>query len=121
MSDSIKTISLLGATGSIGTSTLDVIRQHPNKFKVISVAIHSNVEALLPILSEFNIQSVCIWDEKTAREFKAPSGVKVIQGMPGLLELVSDGNIEYVVNGLETPISSLFGDAIMEPGRAGKP
>ncbi len=96
----MKNIALLGATGSIGNASLKVFRQHPNKFRLVSIAAGKQWEKLLPIIEEFKVEKVCLWDEKSANELKKNTKVKVVSGMDGLLELVSDSNIDYVLNGL---------------------
>jgi 1-deoxy-D-xylulose-5-phosphate reductoisomerase len=93
-------ISLLGATGSIGTSTLDVVRQHADRFSIHSAAISSNWKALLPAIQEFDIKRVCVWDPASAKELQKNTSIEVLVGMEGLLELACDDQVEYVVNGL---------------------
>jgi 1-deoxy-D-xylulose-5-phosphate reductoisomerase len=56
----MRSVALLGATGSIGASTLDVIRQNPTEFRLIAVSAGSNISALLPILREFRPAYVAI-------------------------------------------------------------
>ncbi len=96
----MKNISLLGATGSIGNASLKVFRQHPNRFRLISIAAGKQWEKLLPIIEEFKVEKVCLWDEQAANELRKNTKVKVVTGMDVLLELVSDSNIDYVLNGL---------------------
>ncbi|MED5288470.1 MAG: 1-deoxy-D-xylulose-5-phosphate reductoisomerase, partial [SAR324 cluster bacterium] len=48
-----KNISILGATGSIGDSTLSVIRQHPDRFRIVSLTCHRSVEKLCELVHEF--------------------------------------------------------------------
>jgi 1-deoxy-D-xylulose-5-phosphate reductoisomerase len=49
----VKRISLLGSTGSIGTQTLDVVRKHPDRFRVVALAAGSNAELLAAQVDEF--------------------------------------------------------------------
>ena len=49
----MRTIAVLGATGSIGTQTLDIIRQHPDLFKAVCLAAHSSAEKLFDLVREF--------------------------------------------------------------------
>jgi 1-deoxy-D-xylulose-5-phosphate reductoisomerase len=49
----MKTIAVLGATGSIGASALDVIARHPDRFRVGVLAAHRNVEALAGLCAKF--------------------------------------------------------------------
>ncbi len=64
----MKTIVLLGATGSIGTNVLAVVRQFPNRFKVAGLAAGRNVEALAGQVLEFNPECISVQDEETAAE-----------------------------------------------------
>ena len=50
----VRRLCILGATGSIGVSTLDVVRRHPDKFKVVSLSAYSNVNVLLKQCIEFS-------------------------------------------------------------------
>lgn len=49
----MRTIAVLGATGSIGSQTLDIIRQHPNRFQAVCLAAHSSYEKLFDLVREF--------------------------------------------------------------------
>ena len=59
----MKQIAILGSTGSIGTQTLDVVRQHPNEFSVYALSAHRSVDLLIQQALEFNPAVVCIADE----------------------------------------------------------
>jgi 1-deoxy-D-xylulose-5-phosphate reductoisomerase len=97
----VKNIALLGATGSIGDSSLKVIRQHPDRFRLAGVAIGSKIDLLLPILREFNVPVAVVFDPAAAEKLAAQwKDGRVIAGMDGLLELVSSPTIDYVLNGL---------------------
>jgi 1-deoxy-D-xylulose-5-phosphate reductoisomerase len=95
-----KHIALLGATGSIGASALKVIRQHPDRFRLVSVAAGRRWEPLLPILEEFKVEKACLADPAAARELRKHTSAKVLEGMDGLLELCADDGADYVLNGL---------------------
>ncbi len=107
MSSKQKSLCLLGATGSIGVSTQDVVRQHRDKFSIHSMAIHSNWKGLLPALKEFGVKRVCVWEESAYKELKKEFQGEVLLGMEGLLELCCDSDISYVVNGLVGSIGCL--------------
>jgi 1-deoxy-D-xylulose-5-phosphate reductoisomerase len=96
----MRNIALLGATGSIGTSTLKVVRQHPGRFRLASLAAGKQWEKLLPIIREFKIPKVCLADADAARELRKHTTARVLEGMDGLLELVADADVDYVLNGL---------------------
>ncbi len=93
-------IALLGATGSIGMSALKVMRQHPDRFKLFGVAVGRQWDKLLPIIEEFQVQVACVWDSASAAELRKRTQAKVLEGMDGLLELVTLAEVDYVLNGL---------------------
>ena len=62
----MKTLCILGATGSIGQSTLDVVRRHPDKFSVHSVSANGNVDSMLAIIKEFLPKVVVMASEVAA-------------------------------------------------------
>jgi 1-deoxy-D-xylulose-5-phosphate reductoisomerase len=87
-----KRIVLLGATGSIGDSTLQVLRKHPDKLELVAVAGRSKCRELDAIAREFNVREVGIFDEAAANAAKAEglfAGRKVHVGPEGLVELAS--------------------------------
>ncbi|HKP98347.1 MAG TPA: 1-deoxy-D-xylulose-5-phosphate reductoisomerase [Fibrobacteria bacterium] len=95
-----KNIALLGATGSIGTAALKVIRQHPDRFRLVGAAAGRQWDKLLPIIDEFKVGKACLWDAAAAAELRKHTGAKVLEGMDGLLEMVSLKEVDYVLNGL---------------------
>ena len=92
MSEGIGKLVLLGATGSIGESTLEVLRQHRDRMQIVAVACNTNFEKLLAIAREFNVPHVAIYDENAFSKAKnspnLPSGTNLYTGMEGLLQLV---------------------------------
>jgi 1-deoxy-D-xylulose-5-phosphate reductoisomerase len=93
-------IALLGATGSIGTSALKVLRQHPARFTLAAVASGRQWDKILPIIEEFRVPVACMWDSAAAAELRKRTKAKVLEGMDGLLEMVSDAGVDFVLNGL---------------------
>ncbi len=81
-------------------AALKVFRQHPDRFKVVGVAAGRQWEKLLPIIQEFKVEVACLWDPQAASELRRRTGIKVLEGMDGLLELVSRADVDYVLNGL---------------------
>lgn len=83
----MKKIAILGSTGSIGTQTLDVVRNHQD-LQVSALAAGSNIELLEQQILEFHPELVSVWDEKKAKELKDKVkhlSVKVLSGMDGLI------------------------------------
>ena len=62
MAGPLKTIALLGATGSIGGSALDVVARHPDRFRIGALSAHSRVDALLSLCARFRPDSAVIAD-----------------------------------------------------------
>lgn len=83
----MKKIAILGSTGSIGTQTLDVVRNNQD-LQVSALAAGSNIELLEQQILEFHPEVVSVWDEKKAKELKDKVkhlSVKVLSGMDGLI------------------------------------
>lgn len=95
----MKTISLIGSTGSIGTQTLDVCRKH--NIKVKALAAKSNVKLLAEQAHEFSAEYVCIYDEDKYRELKilmSDTGAEIACGMDGLCKAAELDGIDLFVN-----------------------
>ncbi len=56
----MKKISILGSTGSIGKQTLDVVREHSDKFEIVAISANSNIELLLEQIVEFKPKYVTV-------------------------------------------------------------
>ncbi len=95
----MKNIAVLGASGSIGQNTLDVIRRYPDKFKVAALSVNSDISKLSAQVKEFKPLAVCVNDRDRALVLSKTikSGVKVFSGPEGLQELVRDKRIDQVV------------------------
>ena len=88
----MRKIILLGSTGSIGTQTLDVVRADKNELEVVGLAANSRVKEVEAQVREFKPKYVCMYEEAAAKELQeriADTGIKVLTGMDGLLEIVS--------------------------------
>ncbi|HHT97380.1 MAG TPA: 1-deoxy-D-xylulose-5-phosphate reductoisomerase [Clostridiales bacterium] len=84
-----KNIAILGSTGSIGTQTLEIIR-NKKQFKITALAAGKNIELLESQIREFNPDLVCVYNEDKAIELKyrvKDLDVKVLSGMDGLIEV----------------------------------
>ena len=64
----MKKIAILGSTGSIGTQTLDVVREHSDELQVVALAAGTNKERLKEQIKEFHPKLVSLSDEKKAQE-----------------------------------------------------
>ena len=85
----MKKIAILGSTGSIGTQTLDIVREQGD-IQVVAMAAGSNISLLEAQMREFRPSIVSVWDEKKAKELRTNTkdlGIKIVSGMEGLLEV----------------------------------
>ena len=85
----MKKIAILGSTGSIGTQTLDIVREQGD-IQVVAMAAGSNISLLEAQMREFRPSLVRVWDEKKASELRTNTkdlGIKIVSGMEGLLEV----------------------------------
>ena len=62
----VKRISLLGATGSIGIQTLDIIKEHPDKFQLVAFSAGKNIEVTKQIIRDFSVPLVSVLSEEDA-------------------------------------------------------
>ncbi|MBD7910447.1 1-deoxy-D-xylulose-5-phosphate reductoisomerase [Clostridium cibarium] len=98
----MKGISILGATGSIGTQTLDVVRNSNDDFKLIGVTANSSVDKMKEIIKEFNPKYIGMMDADSAikiKEFCLENNfkVQVYSGMEGLIKISTLDEIDIVV------------------------
>ena len=109
-------ISILGSTGSIGTQTLDIVRDHSDEFKVTAITGNKNVDLLERQAREFKPELVCVADVASARELKIKlkdTNIKVLGGKESLVEASSIQNADTVVTavvgmtGIEPTISAI--------------
>lgn len=109
-------IAILGSTGSIGSQTLDVVRQHPDLFQVEVLTANNSSALLVEQAVEFDVNSVVICNEEKYEEVRAAlqdKDIKVFAGIESACELVAGDNIDIVVasmvgfSGLRPTISAI--------------
>ena len=105
----MKYISILGSTGSIGTQTLDVVREHSDKINVTAISGNKNIELLKEQIIEFKPHICCVMDENNAFALKKmlPSHIKteIVSGMEGLISVSEYEKSEIIV----TAVSGMIG------------
>ncbi|RVU84933.1 1-deoxy-D-xylulose-5-phosphate reductoisomerase [Leucothrix sargassi] len=96
-----KNIAIMGATGSIGDSTLSVVSQHPDLYNVVGVTGFSRLDKLLSICQQFKPTYVCVAKEKEAAFAQMLSeahlSCKILIGEQGLAELATLAEVDMVV------------------------
>lgn len=96
-----KPILLLGATGSIGSSTLDIVRTLPGKFRIRGLSAHKRIRELVALIREFKPDVVAVADESVYAQAKSElfgMGVAVFAGEEGLCRLAAWHDVDQVVN-----------------------
>ncbi|MBU0548042.1 MAG: 1-deoxy-D-xylulose-5-phosphate reductoisomerase [Candidatus Omnitrophica bacterium] len=95
----VKRIAVLGSSGSIGQSTLLVVRSLPQQFKVEALSVNSDIVKLKQQIKEFKPRLVCVRDEQSARKLRADlsSSIKVFCAEDGLSEMVKDKRIDLAM------------------------
>lgn len=98
----MKRIGILGSTGSIGTQTLEVVRESKEE-KVVALAAAANIKLLEKQIREFFPKIVCVFEEEKAKLLKEnikDLEVKVVSGMEGLLEIAQLEEMDILVTAL---------------------
>ncbi|WP_020402883.1 1-deoxy-D-xylulose-5-phosphate reductoisomerase [Gracilimonas tropica] len=94
-------LAILGSTGSIGTQSLEIIRQHPDKFDVVYLTGNSNWKLLAEQIQEFTPQKALIATEDHLDDLKAVAGnTEIVTGADYLPELASSDDVDTVLNAL---------------------
>lgn len=95
----MKKILLLGASGSIGTQTIDIIKEHPDELELVGCSVGKNVKYLEQLLSEFNLKFVYSIHEEQTLAAKYPN-TKFYFGPIGLEKIVCEEGYDLLVNAL---------------------
>jgi len=109
----MRSITILGATGSIGTSTLDLVRRAPDEWQVRALTAHANVAALAELAREFRAEIAVIADESRLDELRAALAGTGIQAAAGESAL-----IEAAARGADLTLAAIVGCAGLAPTMA---
>ena len=95
-------VAVLGSTGSVGESTLDVLRRHPQRFRLVAIAAHRNATKLAQQIIDWQPAYAALADDSAAHELatllagKAP-GTRVLAGAGALEEIAQLREVECVM------------------------
>ena len=116
----MKRIAVLGSTGSIGTQTLEIVRQNRD-LQVTALAAGSNVERMEEQIREFCPLIAAMWSEEACRDLRvrvADTGVRICCGMEGLLEIAVMEEMDVLVTAIVGMIGIKPTIAAIESGKA---
>ena len=115
-----KSISIFGVTGSVGNSTIDLLRKRKGEFEVIAITCNSDIENISLLANEFNPKIVAVANEKKLKELKEniPSNIKCLAGTESICEAASyksDITIASIVGlaGLKPLIESIKSSSVI--------
>jgi len=108
----MKKIALLGATGSIGVSALEVVRSHPEEYKIVALSAGRNEDLLLDQIEAFQPTAVAVLNESVAAgitsRLPAQNAPEVFFGVQGFVRLAT-------LEGVDTVVSAMTGAAGLIP------
>ena len=96
----MKKIAVLGITGSIGLSTVEVIRNHRDKFKIVFASSNTNYENLFALAQEFNISRLVITNNEVKPDIDIPANTKISFGSGSLQEALETIDCDIVLNAI---------------------
>ncbi len=116
----MKKITILGATGSIGTQTLDVVQRNPGDFEVVALTASENVQKMAELIREFSPAYAVMKNEEKAKELKdilSSPDCQILHGMDGFIRVSTLPQVEVVVAAM---VGMIGLRPVMEAIRAGK-
>jgi 1-deoxy-D-xylulose-5-phosphate reductoisomerase len=98
----MKKIALLGATGSIGKSTREIVRHYQEDFQIVGVAARRNVEEMVCVMEEFNPPFVAMFDHDAAAKLqpRLKGDQRVLEGLEGIVEVACESGADLVVSAI---------------------
>ena len=101
----MKTVLVLGSTGSIGKSTLEVLDLHKENFKCIGLSANKNFQALHEQANKYSVKNICIQEGSTSEtDIEKNSDIKIYRGSDGQSEMIRDMDADIVVVGISGAI-----------------
>jgi 1-deoxy-D-xylulose-5-phosphate reductoisomerase len=117
----MRTLCILGSTGSIGTQALDVVRRNPDRFKVLGLAAGQSHELLIGQIREFKPPLVAIADQEAAaeltRQLGAVRGVEILSGPGATEDLARNSDADMVLNAMVGAVGLAPSLAALQSGK----
>ncbi|ABR48834.1 1-deoxy-D-xylulose 5-phosphate reductoisomerase [Alkaliphilus metalliredigens QYMF] len=114
-----KRICIMGSTGSIGRQTIEVIKEHPEKFQVTSLAVMKSIDELEEQIHILKPKKVVVFDKEKAEILakRITTKTKILWGMDGLLEIAADDDTDIVLTSVVGSIGLLPTLKAIEAGK----
>ncbi|MBI3016076.1 MAG: 1-deoxy-D-xylulose-5-phosphate reductoisomerase [Candidatus Tectomicrobia bacterium] len=115
----MKRIAILGSTGSVGISTLDIVARSPDRFQVVGLTANTNVDLLESQARCFHPKIVAVRESSAAREMRRRldgSGCEVGEGVEGLIRVATRPDVDLVVSAMVGGIGLLPTYAALQAG-----
>lgn len=97
----MKRLVILGSTGSIGLTTLQIVRHFPDQFKIVGLAAGGNSDLLEAQALEFDVGKLALWNQNKASELqKKMPGRSVWGGLEGIIQVAADSEADLVVSAI---------------------
>ena len=101
----MKTVLVLGSTGSIGKSTLEVLDLHKENFKCIGLSANKNFQALYEQANKYSVKNICIQEDSSSEtDLEKNSNIKIYKGSDGQNEMIREINADIVIIGISGAI-----------------
>lgn len=98
----MKKLSILGSTGSIGKSALDLVDLYPDRFQISTLAARKSVDALYDQALKYRPQLIALWDEEAARDLRRRlPEIEVLSGQEGVIQAAVHPSVDTVVAAIE--------------------
>lgn len=95
----MKKIGILGASGSVGTQGLDIIRQYPHAYKLVSFSVGKNIDLANEIIEEFRPDICCVQNKEDVDKIRS-TAIKVVYGNDGLMEIAAYHKNDMLLNSI---------------------
>src|SRR5438105_79513 len=100
----MKGISILGSTGSVGVTTLDVVSRFPDRFRVVAMAAGRNLDLLIDQIKRFKPELVSVATPELARDLKGRLGggekVDIVYGTDGAIAVATHRDAQFVMSAI---------------------
>jgi len=113
----LRGVSIIGATGSIGRQTLEIIAHHPDKLRVVALAAGRDVDALTELAIRWQPKLVALADQEAAKASSGKFNCPVLAGIEGLIEIATHPEADIVVIAIPTAKALLPTLAALKAGK----